>query len=161
MEGCPLNVDQITPRVFVGSCPRSPEDAQRLHEEHGVTAILNLQTDGDLQYCGVDWDSLSACYAERGMVVRRVPIQDFNPEDLRRVLPDAVDALGQLVRDGQTVFVHCNAGVNRSPTTVIAYLYWAEGWDLLQADRHVQAQHVCEPYPQAIVLATQDRLRTV
>lgn len=40
-----LNWDTVTPNVLVGSCPRSPSDIDRLVDEAGIDAVLNLQSD--------------------------------------------------------------------------------------------------------------------
>ena len=71
------------------------------------------------------------------MEVRRVPVQDFSPDALRKGLPGCVEAVGELVEDGHSVYVHCNVGVNRSPSVAIAYLHWIEGWALDEAVDHV------------------------
>ena len=39
-----MNLSQIQPHLFVGSCPKRSDDLERLKVEHGVTAILSLQT---------------------------------------------------------------------------------------------------------------------
>jgi hypothetical protein len=39
-----LNWDSITPNIIVGSCPRSPGDIDRMVDEAGIDAILNLQS---------------------------------------------------------------------------------------------------------------------
>jgi predicted protein tyrosine phosphatase len=154
-----MDLNQISARLYVGSCPRQPQDAETLQKAHGVSAVLSLQSEDDLRYWQIDWDAMSARYAELGVVVRRVPVLDFNADDLRRRLPECVHALGDLLDRGHCVYVHCNSGVNRSPSTIIAYLHWIEGWDLLQAARHVQACRRCEPYLPAIIAATEDRTR--
>lgn len=154
-----MDVSRITPTLLVGSCPRGPQDAGSLQEVHGVSAVLSLQSEDDLRYWEIDWDALCARYRELGIVVRRVPILDFSPDDLRRQLPHSVQTLRDLLDAGATVFVHCNAGINRSPSVVIAYLYWHAGWDLLPAARHVQACRCCDPYLAAIVEATEDRAK--
>ena len=154
-----MDVSRITPTLLVGSCPRGPQDAGSLQEVHGVSAVLSLQSEDDLRYWQIDWDALCARYRELGIAVHRVPILDFNPDDLRRQLPRAVRTLRDLLDAGGTVFVHCNAGINRSPSVVIAYLYWFAGWALLPAVRHVQTCRSCDPYLAAIVGATEDRAK--
>ena len=153
-----MQVDLIQPRLAVGSCPREPADVRILQEQYAVTAVLSLQSDEDLLHWNIDWPALSASYQEAGIQVRRVPVRDFDPDDLRRQLPAGVRALDDLMKAGHTVFVHCNAGINRSPTTVIAYLHWIEDLGLLEAVRHVQAAHACDPYLEAIQLAAYDVL---
>lgn len=151
----PMECSKILSRLYCGSCPESTGDIDALRSI-GIKAVLSLQTDEDLVYWGIKWDRLAAYYRKSGIEVRRVPVRDFSPEDLRRHLPRCVDVLGELLRSEHTVYVHCNAGVNRSPTVVIAYLHWVEHWDLEQALTHVRACRDCEPYLEAIRLATGD-----
>jgi atypical dual specificity phosphatase len=154
-----MDHSQILPHLFVGSCPRSPEDIDRLKREAGITAVVNLQTSGDFTYWDIEWSVLEAHYRETSVEVRWVPIQDFNPDALREGLPKCVEALAGLVNDGHTVFVHCNVGVNRSPSVVIAYLHWIDGRALDEAVEHVTKCRSCNPYVEAIRLATEDRAR--
>ncbi len=154
-----LDLDPILPDVYVGSCPLSADDVDRLRRDFGVTAVLNLQTEDDFDFWGIDWPRLAAHYRESGIEVRRVPVRDFDVDDLRRKLPDAVEALDELLRAGHTVYVHCSAGINRSPSTVVAYLYWIEGRSLDDALAHVLGCRSCDPYVDAIRLAVEDELR--
>jgi len=154
-----MDIDQILPKLFVGSSPIDEEDIDRLKEESGITAILNVQTEEDFDYWNIDWPKLESHYQRNSIKVRRVPVRDFSPESLRKFLPDCVEALGDLLREGHSVFVHCNAGMNRSPSTIIAYLHWVEGWGLGHALDHVMKRHCCDPYMDVIELATEDRRR--
>ncbi len=153
-----MDYSKILPRLYLGSCPGSTADVDALRRI-GITAIVSLQTEEDLEYWGIDGDRLAAHYRKLGIEVRRVPVRDFSPEDLRRELPRCVDVLDELLRSGHTVYVHCNAGVNRSPSVVIAYLHWIEQWDLEQALAHVRACRDCDPYLEAIQLAARSAPR--
>src|SRR5580658_5999932 len=125
-----MDVSQILLNLFVGSFPQGPADIERLRRAIGITAVLNAQTDDDLAHWGINWNRMESAYQEVGIRVQRVPVQDFDADDLRRQLPTCVEALDELLEGGRTVYVHCNMGVNRSPTIVIAYLHWILGWDL-------------------------------
>ena len=151
-----MNFDQITPRLYVGSCPIEIEDVDRLKNEIGVTGVLNLQSEDDLAYWRIDWAKLESHYRESEIEARRIPGQDFNPDALRLGLPRCVEALAELMDEGRTVYVHCNVGVNRSPTTVIAYLHWREGRELDEATAHVLSCRSCQPYVDMIRLASED-----
>ena len=85
-------------------------------------------------------------------------MRDFDPDDLRRQLPKCVEVLDELLRQGHTVYVHCNMGINRSPSIVIAYLHWVQGWDLEKAADNVMECRSCDPYVDAIGLAGEDRI---
>ena len=152
-----MDVSQILPDLFVGSCPGSPADIDQLRQAFGVTAVLNVQTDDDMVIWGIDWDGLESHYQTTSIEVRRVPVRDFDPDDLRRQLPECVRVLDKLLHQGDTVYIHCNMGINRSPTIVIAYLHWVLGWDLEKATDHVLECRSCDPYVDAIGLASEDR----
>ena len=151
-----MDCDQISPCLLVGTCPIDATDVDELGRL-GVTAVLNVQTDADLAVWGIRWDALEAQYRASNIDARRVPIRDFDPDALRRSLPKCVEVLDEFVRGGHTVYVHCTAGINRSPSTVISYLHWIEGQDLDEAVAHVTQCRCCDPYVEAIRLATQDR----
>jgi protein-tyrosine phosphatase len=153
-----MDFDQVLPNIFVGSHPRSNEDTDTLKAE-GISAISNLQTDDDVRDLDLDWTSLDARYWALGIGVRRAPIRDFDDNDLRNKLPQAVEALDELVKARQTVYVHCSGGVNRSPGTIIAYLCWMEGRSFQDAADHVRKHHPCGPVMEAIRKATWDRRR--
>ena len=149
-----MNVDAVQPRLLVGTCPRSRADIDQLKADFGVTAVLNLQTEDDFRYLGIDWNDLETHYRDTAITVRRSPVRDFDPASLRENLPQCVAQLDTLVRAGHTVYVHCNAGINRSPSTVIAYLHWVERQELGEAVWLVTSRHACDPYVTAIVQAT-------
>jgi protein-tyrosine phosphatase len=107
-----MDVSKILPNLLVGPCPTNTEDIDRLRRE-GITAVLNVQTDEDLAYWGINWDRLEPYYRSIGIDVRRVPVRDFDPDDLRRNLPRCVEVLSDLLNQGHIVDVHCNMGVNR------------------------------------------------
>jgi len=152
-----MDYSKILSNLFVGSYPRSSDDIDGL-KEGGVTAVLNLQTDDDFRYLDIDWPAHRARYFAQHIEVRRVPIRDFDDDELRDKLPEAVRELDGLLENGHVVYVHCSAGVNRSPTVVIAYLHWVQGRSLEETDRHVRKCHRCLPVTRVIRLAMWDRL---
>lgn len=145
-----LNFDQVLPEVFVGTCPTGASDARRLGGGLGVTAVLNLQTDEDFERWKIDWVGLVASYEEYGIVVERVPIRDFDADDLIERVGDAADRLSRLLAVGHRVYVHCTAGQQRSPATVIAYLVRDRGLSLQQAIEEIQRCRPCAPDLEAL-----------
>ena len=152
-----VNLDQILPRLFVGSCPTQADEINHLKTEYGVTAILSLQTDHDLDYWDLDFNRLEARCRELKVEVRRVPVRDFDGLDLRRKLAQCVGTLDDLLAAGHAVYVHCNLGMGRSPSVAIAYMVWRQGWGLDEAIEHVTRCRSCSPNIEAIVLAGKDR----
>lgn len=151
-----MDIDQIVPQIYVGSCPVEPADIERL-KSLGITAVLNLQTEEDFLFWGINWPRLEAAYQQAGIRVVRVPVRDFSPEDLRLKLPNCVESLETLLQEGHTVLVHCSAGANRSPSTVVAYLHWRKGMSLAEAVEYVRQRRPCDPYIESIRLATKDQ----
>jgi len=142
-----MKCDRVTERVYVGPDLREAADFRQLQKLR-ITAILSLQTEDDLQNREANWEARSAAGA--GMAHRNVPVTDFDAADLQRRLPDCVAMLEQLLSEGHTVYVHCTAGVMRSPTVVAAYLYRCEGWQLGDAVAHLERVRNCNPNMQAI-----------
>ncbi|WP_347245930.1 dual specificity protein phosphatase family protein [Thermogutta sp.] len=142
-------IDQILDNLFVGSSPVDYNDVESL-KRAGVTAVLNLQTDEDIASRDIQRSAIEMAYRRAGIKELREPIRDFDYDHLRARLPEVVEVLRRLLQSGHKVFVHCTAGMNRSPTVVIAYLHWVLGWDLGEAEAHVYAKHYCYPLTEAI-----------
>ena len=151
-----MNLDQVFPQVFCGSYPETTPDIDRLKQDFGVTAVLNLHSDEDVHDLNVPWAALEDHYRGSGIELRRVPIRDFDQDDLRANLPEAVRVLQELIEEGHTVYVHCTAGMGRSPSVIVAYLHWVEHRDLDEAVSHVNGCRPCSPDVQAIRLASDD-----
>lgn len=111
----------ITEDLLVGTQVVSTEDIDTL-VKLGVGGLLSLQDDGDLNRAGMRWDLLQRAGAARGIDMRRLAIVDFNPGDFLSKMDRAVDELDDLLRDYPRVYVHCTAGINRSPGVVLAFL---------------------------------------
>jgi protein-tyrosine phosphatase len=149
-----MDYHRIVSKLLIGSHPESAGAIERLKRETGVTAVLNLQTDDDMRYFKLDWDSLLNCYKSCGIELHRLPVRDFDAVDLQQKLPACVSALNDLLESGHTVYLHCSAGAGRSPTVAIAYLFWRHGWGLDQALAHVMQCRPCSPNLEAIRLAS-------
>jgi protein-tyrosine phosphatase len=125
--------DAITEELIVGSFPGNRDAIRHIRERSEVTAILSLQSDDDHSDYDIDWFDLQGYGEELGLVMKRVPMLDFDPADQRRVLGEAVHCLASLRRDGHLVYVHCTAGINRSPLVVLGYLTYCQGVSLEDA----------------------------
>ena len=143
----------IVPKLYVGSYPGSVDDIQLLKRQGEITGVLNLQTDDDMRHFELDWSSLVGHYTNFEIAVRRVPVRDFDPDNLRAKLPNCVSTLNELMQSNHTVYLHCSAGVGRSPTVAIAYLFWRCDWDLDRALAHVTQCRPCSPCMEAIYQA--------
>jgi protein-tyrosine phosphatase len=81
------------------------------------------------------------------------------PGELREKLFECISALDQLLSEAHTVYLHCTAGVARSPTVAIGYLHYCMGWELNAAARYLKQVRKCSPYLEALGLAIMDHAK--
>ncbi len=152
-----LNWGEVTPHIVVGTCPMTTTDLNRLRQEAQVSALLSLQHDDCLAYWGIDYQKMLATGFTLGMTMERCQIRDFDTSDMRLRLPQAVHKLARLRHAGHRVYVHCTAGMGRSPLTVWAYLSVIDGEEPWGALRKIkQARPEAVPSPQAFEGFRQD-----
>ena len=135
----------------------TPTDLDRLHREARVSALLSLQHDDCLAYWGIDYQSMLATGSTLGITMERCQIRDFDISDMRLRLPQAVRKLAKLLNAGHRVYVHCTAGMGRSPLTVWAYLATISGeqpWEALRKIKQGRPEAV--PSPEAFEGFRQD-----
>ena len=146
-----IDCTRILENLWVGSYPQTPEDILHL-KQSGITAVLSLQSDDDLRKRATQWGLWADFYRSQGIRAERVPIRDFDPPALLRHLPEAVEVLDELIRQGHTAYVHCTVGLNRSPTVAIAWMMKARAPELSPAeavDLFSEKRH-CVPYEEVL-----------
>ncbi len=141
-----LSHNAIDDWLHVGSNPSEPADIIHLSKNLGVNAVVNLQSDEDFALRAINWQAFWTVYTAHGIAVERVPIQDFMRPDLLRHMEQAVETVRRYRDQGSTVYLHCNAGVNRSPTVAIGYYALHGGLSLEEAAAFVQGRRNCVPY---------------
>lgn len=135
--------------LAVGSYPHAPEHVAFLKGE-GVSGVVNLQSDRDLGMLGVVWPIMWQFYIREGVQIARVPVIDFDRKDLLGHLDEAVAAIAKSVDGGRKTYVHCSAGMNRSPSSIIAYLARHRELPMKDAISWVTERHRCVPYPDVL-----------
>lgn len=130
--------------LWVGRAPRSLEEYGLL-AGLGVQDVLTLQTEEEARDGGLLPVVARRVAASRGMGLHRVPIVDLNPASLRARVVEAVAVLASLRRGGRRVYVHCAAGLNRSPTVVAGWLAVSRGLDAHAACTEIRRAHPCVP----------------
>jgi protein-tyrosine phosphatase len=119
----------VIPGVWMGSSA-SVRQAARLARE-GVDRVVDLREKGP--NVG-DWPPQ--------ILISHIPLMDHGTPKIEG-LHDAAETVSDLVKQGHEVLVHCNAGVERTPTVVCAALVMM-GWSLTEA-----YQRVLEVRPEA------------
>jgi hypothetical protein len=154
-----MNCTKILEYLYVGSHPGTLSDIEMLKDDCGTRAVLNLQTDEDFVARGLDWSALDAAYRNLDVMAIRIRMRDFDYDDQRRVLRQAVKALARLLALGHTVYLHCNVGLGRSPLVAMAYLYWWRFLSLEEAIGHVEERRPCSPMIELLEVTRQDLLQ--
>jgi len=144
-KGRPSISPILEDELFVGSFPTA-DDADWLHSEYGISAVLSLQDDWDLLAKNLVEKDLQRAYAAAGITFVRLPIIDGDLADVARRMGDVLVRMEQMIQDAGTMLVHCNAGYNRAPTAAIGYLHRCRGMSLSEAELFVRRRRPCAPY---------------
>jgi protein-tyrosine phosphatase len=92
-----------------------------------VRHVLNLVEDAE--YGPGEREEVENAFTELGIEERRLSFPDYGglPAGL---IDQAVAVLGQWLEGGQTIYVHCRAGWQRSPAIAAALIATREGIDI-------------------------------
>lgn len=139
-----FSIHEVATGLWVGPCPNSPERILHLRRS-GISAVLSVQTDSDLTEMGMSWNLMWRFMLAQGLACQRHAITDFDDRALLAGLDTAVAAVDELRRGGHQVYLHCSAGVNRSPTVAIAYLVQHASMELDAAWQQVTERRPSQP----------------
>jgi hypothetical protein len=135
-----------TRRLAIGPMPRSPHHWLILQQQ-GVQSIFSCceQEEGPWQP-PQEWPQ------------QRFPLPDHrNPNAMTSAMLDqAINAALDLYRSGAPLYLHCWAGMERSPLVAIGLLCRAESLNLFEALAQVRSQHpIAKPLiPHLLILET-------
>lgn len=128
------DADEIIEGLWVGSMPANKKFVEKLRDR-GIDGIVSLQTNVDLLTLGFNWKQmLTLLKSVHINDIIRVQIPDFDEASLVQSIDRAITEIHSMISDrGKTAYLHCTAGINRSPTVAIAYLVDRQGFSLDQA----------------------------
>jgi atypical dual specificity phosphatase len=139
--------------LLMGAYPQDADDVAALREA-GVTAVFNLVQDIEYEQAGAR-DACATARAQAGIAEERVELIDYG-NLLPAQIELAVDTALAWLAQGERVYVHCRAGMQRSAVVSAAILALHEDREPLDALARVRERN-----PQANPLAhqRQDLLR--
>lgn len=144
-------VAEVAEGVWLGPMPDSLAFVRSLRYECGVTAVVSVQTDFDLRALGTSWaDMVTLLRSGEINETVRVPITDFDEQALVEELQAAVEAVRRVRAAGHETYIHCTAGLNRSPTVAIGFLVAGLGMSLEQAWEAVTSRRRVLPIRSAL-----------
>lgn len=98
-----------------------------------MTAILSLQTQEDLDLHKLNIDYLIEKSEKNNMKHYHFSIEDANKKDFLEKFRAPTEMLCELIKGGEVVYVHCSAGIHRSPQIVAIFLALSEKFSADQA----------------------------
>ena len=108
------------------------------------------QDDADLASKGLELRDLEHAYRRAGLRFERMPVPDCDTDFLTARVDAIVAALHGCLAQGDHVYLHCNAGMNRAPSIAVAYLHVHRAMPLASARDFVKARRACVPYMRAL-----------
>ena len=129
MHWIDLSDRDIAGRLAIAARPRQPSDV------FGLDQVVSMLTDEEITELDLHW--LSAL---------RVPIPDRGLPPNRPLLHQLAQHLAQRIGSGQSVLIHCRAGIGRSALlagAVMAQLGWTSSEEIFQ--RIAQSRGVAVP----------------
>ena len=128
---------QVGDNLLIGAYPQDADDVSALVEA-GVTCVFNLVQ--DIEYEGDGREACATALADAGILEERVEVVDYG-----NLLPGHIERAVQTVRpwlaDGECVYVHCRAGMQRSATVAAAIVALEEECSPAEALRRINERN--------------------
>nr|XP_054750216.1 protein tyrosine phosphatase domain-containing protein 1-like [Lytechinus pictus] len=126
----------VTKRILAMSRPST--DAVKKYDiigqfkEHGIKAVINLQTPGEHAHCGLGLEPGGFSYDQEQFMDNDIFFYNFGWDDygvksLTFIL-DMVKVMTFAIKEGK-VAVHCHAGLGRTGVLIACYLIYAKRFD--------------------------------
>lgn len=115
----PFEYDHLTTQVLAGRNPLVRADVERLLAE-GVTHLLDLREPHEWMPPNIGNEAVEFQHV-CGLQRKHLPIPDFSAPD-NEDFAEASAFLSETLRDPNAqVYIHCRAGMERTPTILVAY----------------------------------------
>lgn len=127
---------EVADRLLIGAYPLDEEDVGRLARMH-ISRVLNVVEDAE--YPEGAREVAGHALAAAGIVEQRLPMPDYGGLPATQI-DTAVDQALEWLNAGETVYLHCRAGWQRSAALAAAILARRDGLALDRAMAHVQVR---------------------
>lgn len=121
-------------------------DAKRIKNQIGADLVISLQDDICLKRLNIPQRRLNLFYKLNKIKYIRLPITEFDPDDLTNKLIGATDIAQPYIDDANRVYIHCNQGMERAPSFLVTYLVRYENFPSVdEAVDFVKEKRACTP----------------
>jgi protein-tyrosine phosphatase len=121
--------DQITDNVFLGKA--NSAQSYEILQELGITHVLMIGYD------------LTAWFADRGIIYKHFELDDKETSDILPIFDKTAEFIDEAIKSGGRVLVHCQAGVSRSASVVIAWIMKSQGVSYMDAYGVCKSRRPC------------------
>jgi protein tyrosine phosphatase (PTP) superfamily phosphohydrolase (DUF442 family) len=118
----PLRYSTLGSGLLAGRMPHATMHVDALRAE-GVQTVINLCEDHE--YWAGEREAVEAAYAEAGIAEHRLAVPDG-----ATIPPDVLDRAVAATAAGQTTYVHCRGGRERSAAVAVALLATRTGVEI-------------------------------
>ncbi|EPS94959.1 phosphatases II [Fomitopsis schrenkii] len=137
-SGSAAAVSLILPSLYLGPC--SAASNKSFLENNAITHVLSIGSTPASKVEGVTYHRLSLNDSATSLLSKVA-------DEACKIIDSAVASKGKGGGKGK-IFVHCSAGISRSPSLVVAYLMKSRGMSLKEALGHVaRARPQVSPNP--------------
>jgi hypothetical protein len=130
--------DEIMPSIFLGNLVAGDEGIQKLLSGDTNLAILRCTS-----HVLEPTISQQLQAIEHLQCFKHFPLKDTLQENLMDCLAESFEFIETALSQNKQVLIHCDAGVSRSASVVIAYLMRKYGNTMQEAHNHVQQKRPC------------------
>lgn len=127
-----FKISEVTSELYVGHYVRTEEEVHNL-ASRGIRAVFSLQSKQDMARYGVEWSTLSELYLKYGIKAVNLEITDRKNREFVAKCRRALRVLTCLVEKYGRVYIHCTAGIYRSPQLVVLFLVEHRNFTLANA----------------------------
>ena len=99
-------MDKITDKVYLGDCYGADDEGKL--KQNNIKRVLSCM------------GHLSPKYNDKTIEQKIIELDDSPSTNIIQYFKDSL----KFIEESDKVFVHCSAGVSRSPTLVITYFMW-------------------------------------
>jgi protein-tyrosine phosphatase len=105
----------------VSSYPNSLDDIEHIRR-YGVNAVINLQTEKQMQERRVEWPMVQRMYKNNDIqAVFHYPIDEMSSNYHMKMFEVAQRLQDLIENKNRTVLIHCTSGVSRAPTVLLLH----------------------------------------
>ena len=123
------HIDNVLPNLYIGNIYTALN--REILTKNNIDVIINCSTDIPF----IELDSIKMTY--------RFPIEDDlsdqHVDNMAQNIGKYVDIIRKHIKNNNNVYVHCRAGIQRSPSVIIGYLIKYNDMDLAQAISYLRS----------------------